>query len=100
VLVVLVLVELVRGLEQRPVDEVALLVDDLGVLDEPLERLAPPQVRAYRRELLGALELVRRRWRRAGPRRSAIWAISASTSSSLASSCLRLDDGPQARGRP
>src|SRR5690606_3149515 len=56
-LVVVVLVLVDRYLELAAVDRVALLVEQLDPLQEELQRLALPDVGAYRRELADALEL-------------------------------------------
>ena len=57
-LVVLVVAGLrgLRRFEVGPIDRRAVLVDDLDVLDEPVQGLALAQVRAYRRDLVALLE--------------------------------------------
>ena len=52
-----VLVAVLADLEVGPVDGVAVLVDDLDPLEEPVERLALAHIGAYSRQLATAFEL-------------------------------------------
>ena len=58
VVVAVVVVVVVRQCEGLRRDRVAVLVDDLALGDQPLQRLALRDVRAYRRELSAAPQLL------------------------------------------
>ncbi len=58
VVVVVLTGELAGDVDGRAVDLVPLGVDDLDVLDQPVECLAAAQVRSYQRELVVAVELL------------------------------------------